>query len=263
MTNTDATIKQAEAKFKKLQYEFAANLRDPKKNKSPSDIEDRRMEVYRGLFYRNIETFISNSFPVLRKLYNDDNWHNMVRDFFSNHQSISPYFKDISKEFLSYLEDEREIQTEDPIFIKELAHYEWIEIYLTFTDTEINLKEIDTQGDLLSGIPALSPLAHLHSYHYPVHQIKPDFQPDAASEQPSFLMIYRDQKDNVGFMELNPVAAMLVNLLQEQPTQTGKQLLDEIFSTLNHANAEAIYAGGEQALKKLRAHDILLGTKAA
>jgi len=172
---TNATANKADAAFKKVQYEFAANLRDPEINKSPDDIEDRRMEIYRGLFYRNVENFVSSSFPVLRKLYSDENWHKMVRDFFSNHQSVSPYFKDISKEFLTYVEKEREPQAEDPVFIKELAHYEWIEIYLTFTDTEIDLKGIDVQGDLLTGKPALSPLAYLHSYHYPVHKIKPSF----------------------------------------------------------------------------------------
>jgi len=62
-------------------------------------------------------------------------------------------------------------------------------------------------------------------------------------------------------MELNPVTAMLVGLLQEEPDQTGQQLLDKIVQTLDSANAEAIYAGGEQTLKKLRSHDILLGTK--
>ena len=76
-------------------------------------------------------------------------------------------------------------------------------------------------------------------------------------------MIYRDKQDKVGFMELNPVTAMLVGLLQEQTDRTGQQLLDKIINTLHHANAEAIYAGGKQTLKKLHAHDILLGTKSA
>ena len=87
MTSTTTTSAKADTKLKKVQYEFAANLRDPKRNKTPADIEDRRMEIYRDLFYRNVEGFISNSFPVLRKLYSDDDWHKMVRDFFP---SINP-----------------------------------------------------------------------------------------------------------------------------------------------------------------------------
>ena len=32
--------------FKKIQYEFTAHLRDPNHAPAPSDIEDRRMEIY-------------------------------------------------------------------------------------------------------------------------------------------------------------------------------------------------------------------------
>lgn len=246
--------------FKNIQYEFAAHLRDPDHACAPNGIEDRRMEIYRGLFYRNIQTFVANAFPVLRKLYNDENWHKMVRDFFANHQSTSPYFKDISREFLTYLQQEREPHAEDPIFIKELAHYEWIEIYLTFSDIEPDLSTINPKGDLLKGVPVLSPLAQMYSYQYPVHKIKPSFQPEQESEQPTFLMIYRNKKDQVGFMELNPIAAMLVELINSEYLKTGQQLLDEVVATLQHPNSDAVYKGGAQTFKRLYTNDILLGT---
>ncbi len=249
------------AAFKKIQYEFTAHLRDPENARAPKDIEDRRMEIYRGLFYRNIQNFIANAFPVLRKLYSNENWHKMVRHFFANHQSTSPYFKDISHEFLTYLQEERELQPEDPIFIKELAHYEWIEIHLTFSDIEPDYTNIDPAGDLIKGVPVLSPLAEMHSYHYPVHQIKPSFQPAQPSEQPTFLMIYRNKQDKVGFMELNPITAMLVGLIEDESSKTGQQLLDEIVETLKHPKPDVVYKGGEQTLKQLRSNDILLGTK--
>ena len=247
--------------FKKIQYAFTAHLRDPEHSSAPSDIEDRRMEIYRGLFYKNIQNFIANAFPVLRKLYNDEDWHKMVRDFFANHRSATPYFKDISKEFLSYLQNEREPQPEDPVFITQLAHYEWIEIDLTFSDIEPDRSQIDPQGDLIKGIPVLSPLAHMHTYHYPVHKIKPSFQPSKPSEQPTFLMVYRNSKDKVGFMELNPITAMLIELIENRKNYTGQQLFDEITAAIQHPNPEVIYKGGEQTLKQLRTNDIILGTK--
>ena len=247
--------------FKKIQKEFSAHLKDPEHAPAPSDIEDRRMEIYRGLFYRNIQNFVANAFPVLRKLYSDNNWHRMVRDFFAKHQSKTPYFKDISHEFLKYLQNEREPQPEDPAFIKELSHYEWIEIHLTFLDIEPVLTNIDVTGDLIEGVPVLSPLAQLHSYNYPVHKIKPSFQPEHPSEQPTFLMIYRNHQDKVGFMELNPITAMLVGLIEDNETKTGQELLDEIVKTINHPNPEVVYEGGKQTLKLLHTKDILLGRK--
>jgi len=247
--------------FKKVQYEFTAHLRDPDRVSAPVDIEDRRMEIYRGLLYRNIQSFVSSAFPVLRKLYTDSDWHRMIRHFFATHRSTSPYFRDISREFLDYLQHEREPQPEDPIFIHELAYYEWIEIYLTHTDIEPDMTGIDPEGDLMQNVPVLSPLTEWRGYNFPVHKIKPDCQPEQATQQPVFLMVYRDMQDKVGFMELNPLTTALVECIKTYSMSTGKQLLEAIAELLEHPDPGAVYRSGEQALKQLRAKDILLGTR--
>ena len=43
------------ASYARAQKQFAAHIRDPEHNPAPEGIEDRRMAIYRGLFYRNIE----------------------------------------------------------------------------------------------------------------------------------------------------------------------------------------------------------------
>lgn len=247
--------------FKKIQYQFTAHLRDPDRHSAPDDIEDRRMKIYRGLLYRNVQNFISGAFPVLHKLYNDENWHSMVRDFFASHRSASPYFRDISREFLDYLQNERARQPEDPIFLNELAHYEWMEIYLANSDLEPDTTNVDPEGDLMLNVPVLSPLAEFFSYNFPVHKISPDFQPKQASTQPVFLMIYRDMQDKVGFMELNPLTATLIEKLQNNRLESGKQILEKIADTLRHPNPDAVFTNGEQVLKRLRTKNILLGTR--
>ena len=249
------------ASFKEIQYAFTAHVRDPDNVRAPNGIEDRRMAIYRRLLYRNVERFITNAFPVLHKLYSHENWHKMIRHFFASHQSVTPYFKDIPREFLTYLQKEREPQPEDPVFIKELAHYEWLEIYLAFADIEVDIVNVDPLGNMMTAVPVLSPLAQMHSYSFPVHKIKPDFQPTEPDEQPVFLMVYRNRQDKVGFMELNPIAAMLVGLIEKEGAKTGQQLLDEIVATLQYPNPKAVYRGGEQVLKQLQAKDILLGTR--
>jgi hypothetical protein len=39
--------------FQRKQYEFAAHIRDPEKNAAPPGIEDRRLAIYRDLFFNN------------------------------------------------------------------------------------------------------------------------------------------------------------------------------------------------------------------
>ncbi|MEK6596470.1 MAG: DNA-binding domain-containing protein, partial [Pseudomonadota bacterium] len=72
--------------FVHQQYAFAAHIRNPEKNPRPEDIEERRMKIYRELFYNNVEDFMANTYPVLRQITPDDRWHAMMRDYFANHR---------------------------------------------------------------------------------------------------------------------------------------------------------------------------------
>lgn len=247
--------------FIKTQYQFAAHIRDPETNPPPTDVEARRMAIYSELFYNNVEDFMSNSFPVIRKITKDVDWHRMVRDYFANHLSHTPLFPEMPREFLKYLESEREPQPEDPPFLLELAHYEWVELALTISDQEINLNNVNHEGDLLQGTPVISPLAWPFSYSYPVHQIGPDFIPKEAGTEPTYLVVYRNRQDEVGFLKLNPVTAHLLQLIMEDTQQTGIEMLTTISKKLNHPNPDAVIQGGLQTLHDLRTRDIILGVK--
>lgn len=258
--NPDSPMAERQPQFKRRQYEFAAHIREPGINPCPKDVEDRRMAIYRELFYTNIESFVARSFPVLRKFYSHTDWHCMVRDFFAHHRSRTPYFMEISQEFLAYLQNERTPQPEDPPFVAELAHYEWVELALAISEEEPDWANIDPAGDLLEGRPALSPLAWLLCYQYPVHRISPEFIPQTPGEQLTYLMVYRDRQDKVGFMELNPVTTRLITLIQPQSNTTGLDLLVKIAEELRHPNPEIVIQGGKQTLLQLQTANIVLGT---
>ncbi|PCI05048.1 MAG: DUF2063 domain-containing protein [Gammaproteobacteria bacterium] len=246
--------------FKKHQYAFTAHIRDPQKNPKPEGIEDRRMAIYRDLFYNNIEGFISSGFPIIREIYNDENWHKMVRDFFANHRSQSPYFLEISQEFMAYLENERQPHDEDPAGLLELAHYEWVELALHVSDETIDMDNIDANGNLLTKCPVFSPVAWPLVYQFPVHTMGPDNLPTEAPEQPTYLVVYRNRNDQVRFLEINPVTARLISLLQENPSYTGNDAIKHIAKEMNHPNPEVVHQGGTAALEELQEHGIILGT---
>jgi len=260
MTQNKSTEKVLPA-FKQHQYAFTAHIRDPKKNTIPGDIEDRRMGIYRDLFYNNIEGFIASGFPVIREIYSDKNWHNMVRDFFANHESHSPYFLEISQEFLHYLEHERTPQPEDPAGLLELAHYEWVEMALHVSDESIDLNTVDTNGDLIEQTPVFSPLAWPLVYQFPVHEMGPDNLPQAAPEQPTYLVVYRNRNDKVKFLSINPVTARLISLLEEDAALTGAQAIEHICNEMKHPNPDVVLQGGKAALEQLQEHGIIIGTR--
>lgn len=246
--------------LKDIQFAFAAHLRDPEKNPAPVGIEDRRMGIYRHLIYNNVEGFLSKGFPVIRGIYNDENWHRMVRDFFSKHKSQSPYFLEISQEFLAYLKNERETQTEDPAGLLELAHYEWVELALNVSDETIKLDDIDVNGDLLANHPVMSPVAWSLAYQFPVHKMSADYLPEQAPEQPSYLVVYRNRNDEVKFMEINPVTARLIYLLETNEDMSGQQALEQIIQEMQHPNPDIVMKGGLEALQELQSYGIMLGT---
>lgn len=244
------------ASFQKTQYDFAAHLRDPDLNPAPTDIEDRRMKIYRDLVYNNIETFISSGFPILRSVIADEPWHEMIRDFVSHHQSHTPYFLEISQEFLRYLQEERKENTDDPGFMLELAHYEWVELALDVSPEEI--PDRDTKADeLLSSIPEVSPLAWRLSYQYPVHRLGPEYQPQEPPEQATFLVVYRNRENEVKFLESNAVTIHLLQLFEDQGISARDALIN-ISAQLGYDSPDVVLANGEGLIDQLYSLDILL-----
>jgi len=246
--------------FKQTQYAFAAHIRNPELNPIPDDIEARRMKIYSELFFNNVEDFISNTYPVLKEITAEDDWNDMLRDYFSHHLAQTPLFPEMPREFLKYLENERN-NPNDPDFIKELAHYEWVELALMTSDLDETIKwdKIDKDGDLLNQQPVLSPLAWPLSYQYPVQHISANFIPEAPSQQPVYLLVYRDNEDDVHFMELNPVTALLIQFINGDNQLSTKKILEKIAEQLNHPDPKTVIEGGMQIMQDLKNRGVILG----
>lgn len=218
---------QPKVDFKAKQAEFSAYIRDPNSQPCPSDVAPQRMQMYRELFFNNVEGFLSSNFPVLHKILDQEQWQRLVQDFFSKHQNTTPYFSEIPEEFILYLQNERLTQADDYPFMLELAHYEWVEMALSIAqDTlpEKSDKQTLTQTQNIS----LSPLTWLLAYQYPVHKISPNYLPAEAPEQPTYLAVYRDNEDEVKFIELAPMSFRLLQILQEQQTKRMSDCLKEV-----------------------------------
>ncbi|MFO7602834.1 MAG: putative DNA-binding domain-containing protein [Gammaproteobacteria bacterium] len=259
---TSSASKTRLPRFMQQQYAFAAHIRNPLENPRPEDVAAPRMAVYNELFYNNVEDFMASSFPVLRSLLTDESWHALIRDYFARHRAHTPLFPEMPREFLKYLENERPPQPDDYPFLFELAHYEWVELALTLLDVDLDAIPVDTNGDLRQGIPVLSPLAWPLQYHYPVQTIGPETIPEAATEGGTFLLVYRDREDQIHFMDLNPVTARLLQVIQTEPGLSGESILGGIAAELQHPNPAVVIEGGLQILYDLQLRGVILGTRA-
>ncbi|MBT8136732.1 MAG: putative DNA-binding domain-containing protein [Gammaproteobacteria bacterium] len=246
--------------FQQLQYEFAAHIRDPQGNPAPAGIEDRRLAIYRELFYNNVQSLLAGTFPILRKVLSDSHWHRLLRKYFAKHQSHTPLFLEMPQEFITYLQEEHELADDEPAFMLELAHYEWSELAVAILEVEPDMEAVDPRGDLIEGVPVISPTSWSLAYTYPVHRISPDFMPDEPGEDATFLVVYRDQGDKIGFLEINAVTARLIELIERQEARTGCELLSQIAGEIGHEDATAIIDAGRDILERLHRHDVILGT---
>jgi hypothetical protein len=247
--------------FQEKQYAFARHIRDPANNPSPVDAEDRRLAIYRELFFNNLHNLISQTFPVLKKLHSPDKWNAFIRGFMVRHEAHTPYFLEIPREFLAFLQDEYEFQDDDLPFLLELAHYEWVELSLSVSDEVNDMSGVDPEGNLLDGIPVKSKLAWLFAYSFPVHRISKDFKPTSPGAESTFLALCRKSDDAVEFTELNPVSAKLLELISANESNTGRQLLSQLATEINYADPEMLVSHGHDAMKMMLDAEILLGVK--
>ncbi len=246
----------APARLRAQQFALTRHLRDPQGVRAPAGIEDRRLAVYRELLFNNVDSLLAGNFPVIRKLLDDAQWHALVREFFRDHRCQTPLFPELGREFLRFLESR---EANDPPFLPELAHYEWVELALQISDAALPPHEAD--GDLLSGVPVPSPLAWPLAYAWPVHRIGPDHRPDAPPPSPTLLLVRRDPDGQVRFSELSPLAFRLLQRLEELPHLTGRAQLEALAQEAGQADVAPFVEQGLTLLEQMRGAGVVLGTQ--
>ncbi|MGO9236703.1 MAG: DUF2063 domain-containing protein [Methylocella sp.] len=225
--------------FQRLQYAFAASIRDPENQARPQGVPAQRMQIYQNLIYNNVESFLASGFPVLKATLGDATWQALIRDFLRRHQSKTPYLAELGEEFLTYLQDERGEVDTDPPFLLELAHYEWVELALLIADTAVPAESPTLLEDPLSQTIYLSELAWPLAYRFPVHRVGPEYRPHCAPAEPSFLLVYRGRDDRVRFLEISSSTYQLLDVLCHTGPADATTAVAEIAATIAAAERHA------------------------
>ena len=243
--------------LREQQYRLAAHLRDPAANPAPTGLEERRLSIYRELFFNNIEGLLSGNFPVIRKTLGDADWRALARAFYAQHRSQTPLFAEIGREFIRYLQDRAGSGHENPGWLAEMAHYEWVELGLQIADDEVPAHV--AEGDLLAGVPVLSPFAWPLAYTWPVQHIGPDYQPATPPAAPTLVLVRRDAQFEIRFAELSPLVFRLLELLRAGQS-SGRQVLEQLAVEAGADDLPAFVEQGCAMLKRMREEGTLLGT---
>ena len=241
--------------FRAKQAEFAAYIRDPQRHPAPADVAPERMAMYRELFFNNIDSFLATSFPVLRSLFSEQQWQALAADFFARHRCHTPYFSEIAEEFLDYLQQGQAIS--DYPFLWELAHYEWVELAIAIAKDQPEFAQDPETVDIEHQVLAISPLAWLLAYHFPVQKISPQYRPQAVPDQATYLVVYRDQLHEVHFMETVSLTFRLLQLLEAEP-QNVNNLILRLSQEIPGSNVETLLPHACASLKDMLSRGIVI-----
>ncbi|MDZ7789375.1 MAG: putative DNA-binding domain-containing protein [Xanthomonadales bacterium] len=242
-----------------LQRQFAGHIRSPDKVEAPEGLEERRLAIYRRLFFGNLSNLFSKNFPVLYKLIDRERWQPLIREFMTEHRSTTPMFTEIGREFVRFLETEKPEGL--PPFALELAHWEFLETCVRLAEADPNEVVCESHGDLMAARIAGNPTLRLAQYQWPVHEIGPDHQPETPLEQPLILAAWRKRDDRTGFMKLNAVTARLLELIDREPERSGRAILERIAEEMQAADPEPVIASGRKMLERLREREVILGAR--
>nr|WP_315040591.1 putative DNA-binding domain-containing protein [uncultured Moraxella sp.] len=167
----------------------------------------RAEKLYQSLVKNNVSAFVNQCFPICQSLINPDVWQQLIAAFIQSNHLQSPYFIEINAQFVQFLNDicqNQSLHFELPMFFDQLAHYEWVEL---FVDTLPN-------GDNLPFLPNLSLNNTVQNLHYAwsVQQIGKDFLPTKPCD--TFLLVYRDNYHKVKFSLINAMTYLLIDFIQ-------------------------------------------------
>ena len=238
---------------------LAAHVRDPDAHPGPPGIEARRLKIYSDLVYNNLDGLLAVNFPVIRKTLGNTDWQALVRSFLSRHHSHTPLFTELGREFVAFLESEAGSDPARP-WLAELAHYEWAELGLQLS--EAIAPPHDPDGDLLDGIPLLSPLAWPLAYQWPVHRIGPGFQATEPPPAPTLVLLRRQADGRVHFSMLSPLLFRLLAFVGANPGDSGRVLMQRLAEEAGQPDVDAFIEQARPMLLRLHDEGVLLGTSA-
>ncbi|WNG26735.1 DUF2063 domain-containing protein [Cystobacter fuscus] len=232
------------AALRALQLAWAAHVRDPSRPPPPG-VDPARLALYRTLCVNSVESLLTGSFPRLCMVLGEAGWRRAIEDFYRRHRCDTPLFPRVAGEFAAWL---AESDTALPPWAAELADYEWSRHALLFA--EATAAPVPVAEPALDVPLALSPLAHVRGYHWPVHvesALPLDTDPPPAA--PTLLLLRRDEDHVLRTDRLSPFAYRLL-----QAIATGSDSARAHLSALAHESGTAaadMLAHGQVLLAEL------------
>lgn len=206
--------------FQQVQQHFTQWLRHPGSAPAPTGIEPRRLAIYRELLFNNVMTFVEGTFPVALALLPAPLAARLKSGFFADFECHSPFFYDISLHFREYVESLDWPELAAYPWLTELLHFEWMELAADIAEDPNPSADPRTAlaaGDFPAGpgqiLRLAAPVWPL-AYQWRVHAWSDTTDPATLQPSPVCLLAWRDPQDEVRVLEVEPLAAWLIETIR-------------------------------------------------
>ena len=206
-------------KLRIFQCEFGDYIRKQKHDNTDT-VPARVGQLYQNLIYNNVSGFVNQCFPITRSIiethFGISVWQNLIKDFLKHGDMASPYFSEITEQFVGYLTDDVLTKFDLPIYLSEFAHYEWVELFVD------NLPNNNPKPIIMyqNASIFINHTAQILYYEWAVQDISVAFSPSQKS--PTFLVVYRKVVDGTfktAFMTISQLSFIILTFMQEKQNE--------------------------------------------
>jgi len=218
-----------------------------------------RLHHYRRLVFNVVNDSLETAYPITRDILSNEQWDDLVNDFFQKHDPKSPQIWKLPFEFYQYCLEKNYAELLKMEFLNDLLYFEWIEIEVhTMKDEEI--PAFDDQGDLLESPVIINPEYRLLHLQYPVHKMPASELVQNKGDY--FVVAYRHQDTlSVKFFELSALFGVVFEILAHN-SLNARTALSSAAEMFNIDDEQELIQNSLPFLNDLVVQGIILGFKA-
>jgi len=217
-----------------------------------------RWLVYRTLVRNTLKNAVALAIPrTLARL--GARFDESFDRFLAERGPRTHYLRDVTTELLDFVAPLWAADPRFPPWSLELARHEALEIVIASTaDPPVprELGELDVERGL-----AFIAAARVVRYEYAVHRLSADEgDRSAPAREPTALFVYRDPAADVRYLELSPLAALIISRLLTGETLGGA--LAGAAAAEGASLTENVISGAAKLLSDLAERGVVLGARA-
>jgi hypothetical protein len=221
-----------------------------------------RAPTYRRLVRSIIFGNLEKAYPITKASLKQEIWHKLLSDFFAEWKIPSPELWKMPYALLEFVQETGYANKINAPYLEDLLLFEWIEIEV-FMMPNAAYSEISKEGDVLNDLLQLNLESILIKLEYPVHKtnaknIKSGEIGDSNSGEFFVLCFRHPETLSANFVELTPVAALIVELLRSS-AMSAKDLFNILEGKVEQLESKRVIVIAQSLLEEFKRQNIILG----